>query len=240
MMTVLFKYLKLFPNESIHMVGDANEELNLSVKTYVNGIRMDFNSAVGVSRNTPTLDFLTGSLVQRPNLRKRHSVYYLTTHSWRKDIKKYQISAIKNSKFGFSYQSVEMVCDDILSVLVGFMGELNVDYVVGMPCSHSPREKCFSTALSICIANKLNTKWLNAFEMSSQTGSSHPAKNANRPSITLKARAKGTVLLIDDVVTSGDHVEEAVKVLRDSAKTVFAVGWIGGVISGDDALREMA
>jgi len=36
------------------------------------------------------------------------------------------------------------------------------------------------------------------------------------------------VLLVDDVATSGQHLEEATKLLRQHTNTVFSVAWIGG------------
>ena len=38
----------------------------------------------------------------------------------------------------------------------------------------------------------------------------------------------GPVMVVDDVATSGAHIEDAVWLLRASAKAVFAVTWIGG------------
>jgi predicted amidophosphoribosyltransferase len=36
------------------------------------------------------------------------------------------------------------------------------------------------------------------------------------------------VLLIDDVATSGAHIEEAVKLLKPTCKAVMAIAWISG------------
>ena len=38
----------------------------------------------------------------------------------------------------------------------------------------------------------------------------------------------GPAIVIDDVATSGAHIEEALRLLKPAAGTVFAVAWIGG------------
>ena len=46
--------------------------------------------------------------------------------------------------------------------------------------------------------------------------------------MTLVEKVPGPVILVDDVATSGAHVEEAVKLLRPVCGAVLAVVWISG------------
>ncbi len=72
-----------------------------------------------------------------------------------------------------------------------------------------------------------------ALAMSHEPGSSHPKTNAKRAPMRLAAPVEGPVLLVDDVATSGRHIEEASLLLRaQTAGAVLAVAWIGG--SADD------
>ena len=43
----------------------------------------------------------------------------------------------------------------------------------------------------------------------------------------LTDKVSGPALLVDDVATSGSHIEEAVKLLRPACGSVLAVAWIG-------------
>jgi predicted amidophosphoribosyltransferase len=45
--------------------------------------------------------------------------------------------------------------------------------------------------------------------------------------MTLVEKVSGPALLVDDVATSGSHLEEATKLLRPSCGAVMAVAWIG-------------
>jgi predicted amidophosphoribosyltransferase len=46
--------------------------------------------------------------------------------------------------------------------------------------------------------------------------------------MTLATPLQGPVLLVDDVATSGRHIEEATELLRAKGASVLAVAWIGG------------
>jgi predicted amidophosphoribosyltransferase len=46
--------------------------------------------------------------------------------------------------------------------------------------------------------------------------------------MTLIEQAPGPVILVDDVATSGAHIEEAVKLLKPGCGAVLAVVWISG------------
>ena len=50
----------------------------------------------------------------------------------------------------------------------------------------------------------------------------------NRPRLELVRTIGEPILLVDDVATSGAHIEEAVKLLKPHCGTVMAVAWIGG------------
>jgi hypothetical protein len=51
------------------------------------------------------------------------------------------------------------------------------------------------------------------------------------PQAIAREIVSGPVLLVDDVSTSGAHIEEAVELLRPHANMVFAVAWISGDVA---------
>ena len=67
-------------------------------------------------------------------------------------------------------------------------------------------------------------------------GSSHPKENARRPGLLLKRAVSEPVLLVDDVATSGAHLEEAAKLLRPHCRAVLPIAWISGNAAGDENL----
>jgi adenine/guanine phosphoribosyltransferase-like PRPP-binding protein len=59
-------------------------------------------------------------------------------------------------------------------------------------------------------------------------GVSHPKQNLKRPPLKLVRIINDPVLLVDDVATSGAHIEEAVSLLKPACGAVLPVVWIGG------------
>ena len=61
------------------------------------------------------------------------------------------------------------------------------------------------------------------------SGVSHPKEFSKLAPIELaEAPAGMVVLVIDDVATSGWHMEEALNTLRDAGATAIGATWIGG------------
>ena len=59
-------------------------------------------------------------------------------------------------------------------------------------------------------------------------GSSHPKDNARRPPLILSRPVAEPLILVDDVATSGRHLEEAAELLRPHCGALLALAWIGG------------
>jgi len=72
----------------------------------------------------------------------------------------------------------------------------------------------------------LGVDLIEAFAPLPEGGASHPTKNARRPTMKLAVQPDVPVLLIDDVATSGAHIEEASMLLRKSAPAVLPMVWI--------------
>ena len=72
----------------------------------------------------------------------------------------------------------------------------------------------------------IGTQISEAFAGLEVAGSSHPRTNATRPRMRLVAEPNGNILLIDDVATSGSHIEEAATLLRRVAAGVTPVAWL--------------
>jgi predicted amidophosphoribosyltransferase len=172
----------------------------------------------------PVSRFLDTTLVHRPRLLKRKKQPYLAVRSWRKSIKPQQLEALKALKAECPDSFVELVAADLAETILQTYGRVNHCVVVPMPCGNSG-PGCLSCRLGESVARRLDVECIHAFADIPTTGSSHPRKNINRPKMKCLRRVEKHVILIDDVATSGAHIEEACKLLSDAC-AIWPVVWV--------------
>jgi PAS domain-containing protein len=195
------------------------------------------DSVVHVSRTAPvdvadtTPDaaqtFLLDTLIERRSVRHRNLVSYLTLRTWRQPMRTYQINAFKALKQKMPPQFAEAIVADMADYLQQFIGLAAFKAIVPMPCGHSPEGRCLSLEIARHLSAQVNIPVIQVFVRRPHKGKSHPKQNTKRPSMILQRELVGPVLLVDDVATSGAHMEEAIKLLRPACGTVLAVAWIG-------------
>lgn len=100
--------------------------------------------------------------------------------------------------------------------------------IVPVPCGHSASGMCLSRAIALALGRRIGLPVIQALRLAPAHGSSHPKTNARRPPMRLNRTLDGPVLIVDDVATSGQHIEEACRLLRPVAGAAFALVWIGG------------
>ncbi len=169
--------------------------------------------------------FLSDTLIKRRRLRSRKSCYYLALRIWAKPIKAYQISALRALKAAPPLELVEEIAAEMASAFRAVHGHPSDACVVAVPCGHSGPD-CLSAKLAQSVARQLNLECVEAFLCMNQRGTSHPKTNLRRPKMRLKAEVERPVILIDDVATSGVHIEEAARLLLQTTHTVWPVVWI--------------
>ncbi|MGL4727242.1 MAG: hypothetical protein ACRCWO_00660, partial [Bosea sp. (in: a-proteobacteria)] len=182
----------------------------------------------------PTVKFLTETLVRRQGLRQRKTISYMTLRAWRKPIRAYQIEALKALKTAPPRALVETAAAEIVEAVERVVGAGAFSEVTHVPCSRSAEEACLSRQIAEEVAARLGKPMVQRLAAPPQKGASHPKENVKRPPLKLLSPADGPCLVIDDVATSGAHIEEAILKLRPSAQSVFAIAWIGG--DSDEAL----
>lgn len=172
-----------------------------------------------------TSQFLLETLVKKRRLLKRKAQSYVGLRTWSKPVKKFQVTALKALKLecpdSFVHQVVDEMADEIRALLGSSMGYV----VVPVPCGHSGPD-CFSTRLAEKVARKLGLVCIQAFACQPQHGKSHPKTNIHRSKMRLENPVASPVILIDDVATSGAHIEEASRLLLQVAPSVLAMCWI--------------
>ncbi len=178
----------------------------------------------------PASSFLLDTLVSKRNLRERNGVGYLTVSVWRQPMKTYQIGALKALKDNLPPDFTRQVAERMAKEIESFIGLRAFKVIVPMPCSHSRSESCLSAEIARALGAISGLPVVRGLRIP-PGGASHPKKNAKRLPMSLAETVPGPVLLVDDVATSGAHIEEAVKILRPGSGSVMAVAWIGGASS---------
>jgi len=177
--------------------------------------------------------FLFDTLVLRPSMHRRDGVIYFSVRRRRTAIKRHQIDALKALKVDPPMGFVDAVVADILAALDPLLPPELFHCVVPVPGGHSGAVLCLSELVAIGLGFRLGLPVIAALSIEPSDGSSHPRQNISRPRMRLERPVDGPVIVIDDVATSGSHIEEAIKLIRPEAHAVFAVAWIDGATEAD-------
>lgn len=172
--------------------------------------------------------FLFTTLPQRTSIRNRKDVSYLTLRTWSKPIKEHQLNALKIVKESADLLFIDAVAAEMAEHVRRLFGVPRVSCVIPVPGGHAKTIDSFSVQLARRLSVALDVPFLEALSSSLRKGTSHPRKNAALlPPELLVDKPLGSVLLVDDVATSGRHIELAVKKLRSVTQHVSAIAWIG-------------
>ena len=87
------------------------------------------------------------------------------------------------------------------------------------------------------VAGALGLPFVEAFRDRLIKGSSHPKEFERLPPLQWASPpASGVVLVVDDLSTSGWHLEEALTLLRGRGLAAAGIAWIGGTIADTDPI----
>jgi len=170
-------------------------------------------------------EFLLSTLVPQRRMLRRGEIPYHALAKWRASLKAWQIAALRALKRDPPQALVDRIADDLADAARAFWGTGTYRAVVPVPCGNSG-PGCLAERLAEATALRLTVPMIAAFEPIAVKGSSHPRRNARRPAMVLAEAPKVPVLLIDDVATSGRHIEEAALILRRTAPAVLPLVWI--------------
>jgi hypothetical protein len=187
---------------------------------------MEQGSAQKFEPDQTSAAFLLKTLLVKHRLLARNGVSYIGIRSWRATIKPYQIAALTALKADIPKSFVTSVAEELAKAAVSHFGAKFISNVVPIPCGTSARDDCLSVLTAVQLARLLKCNFKNVLKTNIPKGSSHPKSAARLQHVELIGDLTGTTLVIDDVITSGKHVELALKCLRDKNINSFAMGWI--------------
>jgi len=179
----------------------------------------------------PSRYYLAGTVV-RPALRSRNGVQYLVCRSWSVATKKADLEAFKQFKLELPEAGISDIVNemrDLLSLMVGDPALL-FRSVVPIACGHSRRPDCLSFRIASALAEMTGIALVGAFAPRYLTGGSHPKEFRDIPPLDMVRRPDGPVLVVDDISTSGFHMEEALGRLRAEGLAAMGIVMVAGAV----------
>ena len=189
----------------------------------INEIRMssfiDFSEAIfraGVTearRQREEADLL-GSVMFRPTVFRRNDIGWIAACAWRSAAKADDIAALKRAKRELDPGLIGNVADSVATLIRQLYGGRSAGAISTVPCGHSRRPDCFGKQLAQAVARSLGLPFLQVFADRPCSGVSHPKEFRKLPPLQQIADPVSSMILVDDLATSGWHVEESLTALR--------------------------
>jgi predicted amidophosphoribosyltransferase len=110
-------------------------------------------------------------------------------------------------------------------------GESAAGAITCVPCGHSRRPDCLGKQIAQAVAKSLDLPFLQVFADRPCSGVSHPKEFAKLPPLECIADPRPQMILVDDLATSGWHVEESLTALRRLGGSASAFVWITGTVT---------
>jgi hypothetical protein len=174
---------------------------------------------------------LLGSLVYRPTVFRRNDVGWIAACAWRADAKADDVAALKRAKRELDRRLVDDATE-LLAVLVRQLcGDRAADAVTSIPCGHSRRPDCLGKQIAQAVAEALGLPFVQVFADRPCSGVSHPKEFAKLPPLQRIADPCSSMILVDDLATSGWHIEESLTALRGLGASASAFVWITGAVT---------
>lgn len=173
------------------------------------------------------LAFLTRTLPKQPTLKARNGIAYTVVRRWRSQLKETQIAAIQALKISNDSVTAEMAAAEIVDTVSKLFAGMKFDAVVPIPGGSSGISNSLSVQIGERVATMLKIPCSNCLHSKTEIGVSHPKKSMKLKPYAVLSKVSGTVLLVDDVATTGNHLEKAHLALTNEGAAVFAIAWIG-------------
>jgi hypothetical protein len=173
---------------------------------------------------------LVEGLAWRPRLYARNDVVWVSTRAWRARYRPQALEALKLAKRAPDDAVIAAAGLEMAGLAARLLGCFCGWTVTSVPCGHSCRCDCFGKRLARSVAEALDVPFLQLWEDRFTPGVSHPKASAKLAPLRFIAKPDGPVLLVDDVATSGWHIEEGLRTLRSNGVAAAGLVWISGIV----------
>jgi predicted amidophosphoribosyltransferase len=172
-------------------------------------------------------------LAARWAIRSRNEVSYCGVRSWRAGTKSRAIAAIKAAKAECDARMIAIAAQEMAVAITHLCSPSNATSIVPVAPGHSQSyEANFAAKVAKETARLLGCQYVQAWKARPVSGVSHPKEFSKLGPLAWAQKVTGPVVIVDDIATSGWHLEEAVNSMRASgAGPIFAVAWIAGTVT---------
>jgi hypothetical protein len=185
--------------------------------------------SAGANPTSQILDYI----VNRPAIYRRNSIRWISACAWRSRGEEPGLAELKKAKEKRDPSLIATAGRSIADLVEEIFGRDAADAVMCIPCGHSKKSECFGKRLARQVADLLDLPFVQVFADRPCHGASHPKTRASLPPLQqLIVIPPPSVIIVDDVATSGWHLEEAMVRLRSLGTKVSSVVWISGVAGG--------
>jgi predicted amidophosphoribosyltransferase len=207
--------------------------LNLNSKDiYVDFTEAIFRTVADEAQCPCSRTPLSATLVYRPALFRRNEIRWIAAYAWRSNQRTRGLAALKQAKEALDASILKEAATSISGLIHEIFGDKPVDAITGIPCGHSRRADCFGKQLARLVASMVGLPFLQIFADRPCPGSSHPKQSMSLPPLQQIADPPRSMIIIDDLATSGWHLEESVLALRQSGVAASSIVWISGASGG--------
>jgi hypothetical protein len=158
-------------------------------------------------------------------VRSRNGISYLTARRFSAQNRLGSIQALKRLKAGVTDHETGLAAAEIAVVWLLLTGNPGGWTVTNIAAGHSGGNS-FGARLAVAVAERLTLNYLQVWRDRPIQGVSHPKEFRRLPPLAMYAKPIGATLVIDDVATSGYHMEEAIKALRSLGLPAAGIAWI--------------
>ena len=200
--------------------GGFNPRLPPGLPGFVEFGKATFRAGASEAERPRNDTGLLGSLIYRPMVFRRNDIAWIAACAWRVDAKADDIAALKRAKRELDRGLIDDVAELVAALIHSLCGDRAADAIANVPCGHSRRSDCLGKQIAQAVAAALGLPFRQVFADRFCSGVSHPKEFAKLPPLERIADPCPSMILIDDLATSGWHLEESLTALRPRGRGI--------------------
>jgi hypothetical protein len=210
---------------------EHSEHDTAAMSSFVDFSEASFRAGANEARRPREEANLLGSVLYRPMVFRRNDVRWIAACAWRSAAKADDIAALKRAKRELDPALIGQVADSVATLIRQLYGGRFAEAITTVPCSHSRRLDCFGKRLAQAVGRSLGIPFLQVFADLPCSGVSHPKEFRKLAPLQQIADPVSSMILVDDLATSGWHVEKSVTALHSLGASTSAFVWIGVTVT---------